>query len=75
MESKKTCKRAYEYKKAYEYSKTYEYNKKVNRCTMRATNAIDSAAPASVWGKGVPGKGGITTNSSIQADLEASKNG
>lgn len=26
------------------------------------TNAIDPASPASVWGKGVPGKGGASTN-------------
>lgn len=26
------------------------------------TNEIDPASPASVWGKGVPGKGGATTN-------------
>lgn len=28
-------------------------------------NAVEPAAPASVWGKGVPGKGGTTTNSNI----------
>jgi hypothetical protein len=32
------------------------------------TNAIDPASPASVWGKGVPGKGGVSTN------YDASKN-
>ena len=26
------------------------------------TNAVDPASPASVWGKGVPFKGGKTTN-------------
>lgn len=29
------------------------------------TNKVEPAAPASVWGKGVPGKGGLTTNSAI----------
>lgn len=29
---------------------------------LKMNNAIDPAAPASVWGKGVPGKGGNTTN-------------
>lgn len=42
--------------------KRYVYNKKRNRYVLRASNSIDSAAPASVWGKGVPGKGGMTTN-------------
>jgi len=30
--------------------------------TSKASNAIESAAPASVWGKGVPGKGKTSTN-------------
>lgn len=33
--------------------------------TNKMINAVDPAAPASVWGKGVPGKGGSTTNSTI----------
>lgn len=32
--------------------------------TNKMTNAVSPAAPASVWGKGVPGKGGMTTNAS-----------
>ena len=32
---------------------------------MLASNAVESAAPASVWGKGCPGKGGKTLNSKI----------
>lgn len=33
---------------------------------ISATNAVEPAAPASVWGyKGVPGKGGKTKNSTI----------
>lgn len=45
--------------------KGYVYNKQRDRYMLRASNEIDPAAPASVWGKGVPGKGGMTTNSSI----------
>ena len=37
--------------------------KKIFTNTM--TNTIADAAPASVWGKGVPGKGGKTTNFAI----------
>lgn len=33
--------------------------------TNKMTNAVAPAAPASVWGKGVPGKGGNTINASI----------
>lgn len=33
--------------------------------TNKMVGAVESAAPASVWGKGVPGKGGVTTNSAI----------
>lgn len=33
--------------------------------TSKMTNAISPASPASVWGKGVPGKGGKTANSVI----------
>lgn len=38
-----------------------KYNKR-NRRIIRATNAVEPAAPASVWCKGVPGKGGKTLN-------------
>lgn len=31
----------------------------------KLTSAVEPAAPASVWDKGVPGKGGATTNSNI----------
>lgn len=37
---------------------------KKNVFTTKLTNAVAPAAPASVWGKGVPGKGGKTTNAS-----------
>lgn len=33
--------------------------------TTIITNTIDPAGPASIWGKGVPGKGGATTNAVI----------
>ena len=36
--------------------------KKNYKKILKANNAIDPAAPASVCGKGVPGKGGATTN-------------
>ena len=36
--------------------------KKNYKSLMKANNAVESAAPASRWGKGVPGKGGATTN-------------
>ena len=29
---------------------------------LKMNNTVDPAASASVWGKGVPGKGGTTTN-------------
>lgn len=32
--------------------------------TNKLSNAVAPAAPASVWGKGVPGKGGMTSNPS-----------
>lgn len=32
---------------------------------LKANNAVEPAAPASRWGKGVPGKGGKTTNYEI----------
>lgn len=33
--------------------------------TNKASNAVEPAAPASIWCKGVPGKGGMTTNTTI----------
>lgn len=40
--------------------------KKNYKKIVKMNNAIDPAAPASVWGyKGCAGKGGATTNSSI----------
>ena len=33
--------------------------------TTKMVNSVEPAAPARTWGKGVPGKGGRTTNSSI----------
>ena len=32
---------------------------------LKANNAVSYAAPAFAWGKGVPGKGGKTTNFEI----------
>lgn len=32
---------------------------------IKANNAVEPAAPAFRWGKGVPGKGGATTNFEI----------
>lgn len=46
------------------------YHKRNKRMTP-ATNAIDPAAPASVWGNVVPGKGGATTN--YDAELKDSE--
>lgn len=37
----------------------------MKKFTTTITNAVEPAAPASVWCKGIPGKGGMTTNSSI----------
>ena len=37
----------------------------MKKFTTKMTNAVEPPAPASVWGKGIPGKGGATTNSSI----------
>ena len=31
----------------------------------KMVSSVEPAAPESVWGKGVPGKGGRTTNSTI----------
>ena len=39
--------------------------KNYKKLLKKKNNAIDPAAPASVWGKGVPGKGGATTNFEI----------
>lgn len=39
--------------------------KKNYKNLIKASNAVEPAAPASVWGKGVPGKGGATTNATI----------
>ena len=36
--------------------------KKNYKKALRANNAVEPAAPASVWCKGVPGKPGKTTN-------------
>ena len=33
--------------------------------TVTMSRSVDPASPAHIWGKGVPGKGGMTTNSSI----------
>lgn len=41
--------------------------------TFTATNAVAPAAPASVWGKGCPGKGGKTRNSAIERKVESEK--
>lgn len=37
----------------------------MKKFTTKMTNAVEPPAPVSIWGKGVPGKGGATTNSSI----------
>lgn len=42
-----------------------------NKRIIKGTNAIDPAAPASVWGNVVPGKGGATTN--YDAELKDSE--
>ena len=39
--------------------------KKSYKRILKANNAVESAAPSSVWGKGVPGKGGKTLNFEI----------
>lgn len=41
--------------------------KKSYKKVFKATNAVEAAAPASVWGKGIPGKFGASTNSVITA--------
>lgn len=42
--------------------------------TIKFTNSIEPAAPASVWGKGAPGKGGTTTNSAIVENENKNEN-
>lgn len=43
--------------------------------TTKLTNAVEPAAPTSVWGyKGVPGKGGKTRNSIIVNKTNAKEN-
>lgn len=37
----------------------------MKKFTTTMTNSIEPAAPASVWGNVIPGKGGNTTNASI----------
>lgn len=44
---------------------------KRNKRRIPATNAIEPAAPASVWGNGCSGKGGKTTN--YDAELKDSE--
>ena len=39
--------------------------------TTRMISTVEPAAPATVWGKGVPGKGGKTTNSTIIEKVKA----
>ena len=38
--------------------------------TTRMISTVEPAAPATVWGKGVPGKGGKTTNSTISEKVK-----
>lgn len=40
---------------------------------LKMNNAVDPAAPASVWGKGVPGKGGATLNYDAELSIYESK--
>lgn len=46
---------------------------KKKKFTTKLTNAVEPAAPASVWGKGCPGKGGRTYNSIIVNDKSNKK--
>lgn len=39
--------------------------KKAYKKLIKLSNAVEPAAPASVWGKGCAGKGGKTTNSLV----------
>lgn len=38
---------------------------KKHKFTVKMVSSVEPAAPSSVWGKGVPGKGGATTNATI----------
>lgn len=49
------------------YTKTRKMKKYVKLLQM--DNSVDPAAHASVWGKGVPGKGGATRNFAIPSDM------
>lgn len=40
---------------------------------IKMSNAVEPAAPASVWGNVIPGKGGVTTNSSISTEKKNEK--
>ena len=42
--------------------------------TTKMIGSIEPAAPASVWGKGAPGKGGKTTNSEIAEKVKKEDN-
>ncbi len=49
---------------------------KKKKYSGKMTNAIEPAAPTSVWGyKGVPGKGGKTHNSTITEKKTEKENG
>lgn len=43
--------------------------KKAYKKLIKLSNAVEPAAPASVWGKGCAGKGGKTTNHEIQESM------
>ena len=47
--------------------------KKNYKKLLKLNNAIEPAAPASAWGKGVPGKGGATTNYDPELSIYESK--
>ena len=38
---------------------------KKHKFTVKMVSSVEPAAPSSVWGKGVPGKGGATTHATI----------
>lgn len=48
--------------------------RKRHKYNVTMTNKVDPASPASVWGKGVPGKGGLTTNASISTKKTEKEN-
>ena len=54
--------------------KKFGTKREKNALLLRLNNAVDPAAPASAWGKGVPGKGGATTNYGVN-DSENQKGG